>query len=140
MKKNHNFFRNFFKFGNRLTFISLTLFLSFSSLKPAEGQVVAVFESTEDYLKTENNQYQTIFLLETGKETIDLLVSRALTMPETFTFKSDKIKRNNYRCSLLFIHPTDIYYVKKTLLNLGIEQLKINNKIYSLPDYEPVIK
>jgi len=140
MKENRNYCHSFIKFRSGLTFLALTFLFSALLLNPAKSQVVAVFESAEDYLKTENNQYQTIFLLEAGKETVELLASKALSMPETLTFKSDKTKKNQYRCSILFIHPTDIYYVKKTLLNLGIEQLKMNDKIYSLPEYEPVTK
>jgi hypothetical protein len=140
MKRNQQSFHFFFRYRTALRFLVFTFLLFISFLKPVESQVIAVFEHSEDYLLTDNNQYQTIFVLETEKETYNLLLSKALSMSETLTFKSDKVKKNQYRCSILFIHPTDIYYVKKTLLNLGIEQLKINNKSYSLPDYEPVTK
>ncbi|MHC1775103.1 MAG: hypothetical protein AB9834_06760 [Lentimicrobium sp.] len=140
MKRNHQSFSMFFRYRTKLRFLVFSLFLFFSFLKPVESQVIAVFENSEDYLQTDNSQNQTIFILEAEKETYNLLVSKAFSMPETLTFKSDRIKKNQYRCSILYIHPTDVYYVKKILLNLGIEQLKINNKIYSLPDYEPVTK
>ncbi len=121
-------------------FVAFLFLFAVCFIKPAEGQVVAVFENADDYLLTNGDQYRTVFMLEIAREKFEMLVSRALTMTETLTFESEKIKKNQYRCSILFIHPTDIYYVKKTLLNLGIEQLKINSNIYFLPDYEPANK
>lgn len=122
------------KWFNSLVFIGL---LSVSLINPVNGQVIASFSDSRDYLLADDGQFQTVFTLEASKEFYELLVSKALEMPETLTFKSEKIKKNFYSCSILYLHPTDAYYVKKTMLNLGIEQLRINNNIYSLPDYDP---
>jgi hypothetical protein len=60
-----------------------------------------------------------------------------LFRPETLTLESKRIKKDKYSCSVTFIHPTDTHYVKKTLLNLGIEQVIISNKQTALPDLDP---
>jgi hypothetical protein len=126
-----------FKLNSWLISLLLTGLLSVLFLNPVKSQVIASFSNSQDYLLAEDGQFKTVFVLEASKESYELLVSKALEMPETLTFKSERIKKNFYSCSLLYLHPTDAYYVKKTMLNLGIEQLRINNNIYSLPDYDP---
>lgn len=105
--------------------------------KNASGQMVAMLESDHDFLRTENGQFRTVFIIEAEKEAYNKVVAVAATMPETFTFTTDKVKKNKYQFSILFTHPTDPSYVKKVLLTLGIEQLKVNNKLFKLPDYDP---
>jgi len=117
-----------------LSFFVISIFLS----QNASGQMVALLESDHDFLRTENGQFRTVFIIEAEKEAYNQVVAIAATMPETFTFTSDKIKKNKYQFSILFTHPTDPSYVKKVLLTLGIEQLKVNNKLFKLPEYEPV--
>lgn len=102
------------------------------------AQVVATFTDRSDFLKTDNGQYLTVFMVEADKETYSRLVSNAQTMPETFTFTTIKVKKNKYRFSILFSHPTELSYVKKTLLCIGIDELNINNQLMKLPEYDPV--
>lgn len=102
------------------------------------AQVVATFKDHSDFLKTDNGQYLTVFLVDADKETYNRLVSNAQTMPETFSFNAIKIEKNTYQFSILFSHPTELSYVKKTLLCIGIDELKINNQLFKLPEYDPV--
>ena len=121
--------------GSFLVACPLVFLLWFSV--PVSGQVVALFESSHDFLTTDNGQSVSQFQLETDRNTYTQIVTRALSMPETLILTSRKIKKNLYHCSILFTHPTEISYVKKTLLYLGIEQLKINNTLYPLQEYNP---
>ena len=116
-----------------LSFFVISMFLS----QNASGQMVAMLESDHDFLRTENGQFRTVFIIEAEKEAYNKVLAVAATMPETFTFTTDKVKKNKYQFSILFTHPTDPSYVKKVLLTLGIEQLKVNNKLFKLPDYDP---
>ncbi len=102
------------------------------------AQVVATFKDRSDFLKTDNGQYQTLFMVEADKETYNLLFANAQTMPETFSFTTKKVEKNKYQFSILFSHPTELSYVKKTLLCIGIDELKINNQLFKLPEYDPV--
>jgi hypothetical protein len=129
-----------YKLNSWLISLLLTGLFSVLFLYPVKSQVIASFSDSHDYLLAEDGQFKTVFVLEASKESYELLVSKALEMPETLSLKSKKNKKNHYSCSLHYIHPTDAYYVKKTLLNLGIEQLRINNNIYSLPDYDPACR
>lgn len=122
---------------NRMLILAFALVLSVGLSKPVTGQVLASFESSRDFLRTDDGQYKTLFLLETDKETYSRIVSNARSIPETLTFASRRLKRNKYQCTILYTHPTEIAYVKKTLLFLGIEQLKIANKLTMLQDYNP---
>jgi len=140
MKMNRNFIQHSLNFNAWIASVVLTGLLFISVNNSAISQVTASFSSDQQYLMNYNGQYQTEFVLEANKEVFDILVSKALTMPETLTLNSKKLKKNQYRCSILYLYPTDVYYVKKTLLNLGIEQLMINSNIYSLPDYDPATK
>jgi hypothetical protein len=137
MEKDSCYLSGLIKHGIKTPFLASFILCLFLSIQ-GSGQVVAVFENSHNYLKTDNGLFQSEFMLEADKETYNLVVSNANKMPETFTFTSDKIKKNKYKFSILFTHPTDPPYVKKILLTLGIEQLKINNIIYKLPDFEPV--
>jgi hypothetical protein len=132
-----------FKLSGRILMFRNVLYLSFFTIsfflsQNASGQMVALLESDHDFLRTENGQFRTVFIIEAEKEAYNQVVAIAATMPETFTFTTDKIKKNKYQFSILFTHPTDPSYVKKVFLRLGIEQLKVNNKLFKLPDYEPV--
>lgn len=109
----------------------------FVSAGSADGQTIAVFKSRTDFLDTGKGQFMTTFELDAGKEQYEHLVSVALSMPETLTLESKKKKKDKYICSITFIHPTDTHYVKKTLLNLGIEQVIISNKQTALQDLDP---
>jgi hypothetical protein len=122
-----------------ISFLLAGLFFVFF-LDPVNSQVIASFSDSQDFLLAEDGHFKTVFVLEASKESYELLVSKAHEMPETLALKSKKNKKNYYSCSIQYIHLTDAYYVKKTLLNLGIEQLRINNNIYSLPDYEPATR
>ncbi|MBL7904495.1 MAG: hypothetical protein JNL22_05690 [Bacteroidales bacterium] len=115
----------------------LLVFIFIGSTGSAGGQTIAVFKSPADFLDTGNGQFRTVFTLNAGKEQYEQLVSVALSMPETLTLESKRIKKDKYSCSVTFIHPTDTHYVKKTLLNLGIEQVIISNKQTALPDLDP---
>ncbi|MFH1120089.1 MAG: hypothetical protein V1775_09700 [Bacteroidota bacterium] len=122
---------------------ALWLFLCLQVLilsNTATGQVIAIFEDDHDFLITENGQYKSVFTIMAEKEVYNHIVTVAGKMAETLAFTSEKIKKNKYQCSILFTYPTDPYYVKKILLTLGIEQLKVNNKLFILPDYEPVVE
>lgn len=138
MEKDSCYLSDLIKHGIKTPFLASIILCLFLSLQ-GSGQVVAVFENSHNYLNTDNGLYQSEFMLETDKETYSLVVSNANKMPETFTFSSEKFKKNKYKFSILYTHPTDPSYVKKVLLTLGIEQLKINNILYKLPDYDPVI-
>lgn len=123
--------------GGFWTAMYLLVFVLVISAGSADGQTIAVFESRTDFLDTGNGQFRTTFTLNAGKAQYEQLVSVALTMPETLTLESTKNKKDKYSCSITFKHPTDTHYVKKTLLNLGIEQVIISNKQTALPDLDP---
>ncbi|MBK9358536.1 MAG: hypothetical protein IPN08_14325 [Bacteroidales bacterium] len=131
-------FRGLSPSGNVLVLVMLVSAMLLSMR--GSGQMVAVFENDHDFLWTQNNQCRSLFIVETDKESFNKLVSTAGTMPETFTFITKKLRKNKYQFSILFTHPTDPSYVKKVLLTLGIEQLKVNNRLFKLPDYDPVFE
>jgi len=124
---------------NRSFFLVFPMVFLFAFSMPADAQVVASFAGSQDFLKTDNGQFRTLFLLETDRETYNRIVSSARSMPETLTFTSRKLKKNKYQFSILFTHPAEISYVKKILLFLGVEQLKIDNRLYLLQEYNPEV-
>lgn len=137
MKMNRNFIQHSLQFNTWIVSFVLTGLLLILVNNSVNCQVVASFSSDQHFLINDNGQYQTKFILEASKENFNILNSKALTMPETLTLNAEKFKKNQYQCSILYLYPTDVYYVKKTLLNLGIEQLRINNKLILLQDFEP---
>lgn len=125
------------EWNRNFLFMAFILFLLVALTRPVSCQVVASFKSSRDFLRTNNGTFQTVFLLETDRKTYKRIVSNAGSMPETLTFTSRKVKKNKYQFSILFTHATEISYVKKTLLFLGIEKVKLNDGLFVLQDYNP---
>ncbi len=59
------------------------------------GQMVAVLDSEKDFLRSENGQFQTVFIIETDKAGYKNMIATASNMPETFSLPPGSLKRIN---------------------------------------------
>ena len=103
----------------------------------AFAQCTASFDAGHDFLETSGEKPTTTFQLLTTETFIAEIAQRAESMPETLTLTIEPLPNSAFQCTILFTHPTEPAYLKKTLLYLGITHISINEKLYTIGDFEP---
>ena len=123
--------------NHRQSFKFLVLIVFLLAANGLFAQLTATFDSPKDFLEISNDKHTTTFILTATPDEIADLSARAASMPETLTFTIDTLQNHAFRCVILFTHPTETAYVKKTLIFMGITHIMLNEKLYTIGEFNP---